>query len=221
MIGIVQDITARKRDEERQHLLIRELHHRVKNTLATVQAIVGSTARTSATIDEFYKAFVGRIVSMAHTHSLLTDDEWQRANLRDLLADELRPYDENGERVRLDGPAVELSSDLAVPIGMAIHELTTNAAKYGSLSQRGGRVEVGWTVERKEDGRRLRLQWVERGGPPVEPPQRQGFGSRLLQRVLTTQLQAEVSIDFEPEGLRLLMAAPLPDMPGFLNPLLA
>jgi two-component system, chemotaxis family, CheB/CheR fusion protein len=220
MIGVIQDITARKRDEERQNLLIRELHHRVKNTLATVQAIVGSTARTSASIDEFYKAFVGRIVSMAHTHSLLTEDEWQTASLRDLLADELRPYDESGGRIRLEGPPVELPSELAVPIGMAIHELTTNAAKYGALSQRGGRIEVTWAVDSANGKRRLRLHWTERGGPPVEPPKRQGFGSRLLQRVLTTQLQAEVTVDFAPEGLRLSMSAPLPDAPGFLNPLL-
>jgi PAS domain S-box-containing protein len=158
MTGVVQDITERKQVEERQSLLIRELHHRVKNTLATVQAIVGSTARTSSSIDEFYSAFVGRIVSLAHTHSLLTEDEWQTVALRKLLSDELRPYDEGGRRVALSGPDVELTSDLAVPIGMAIHELTTNAAKYGAFSRRGGRVEVRWDVATGDDGgRRLDL----------------------------------------------------------------
>jgi PAS domain S-box-containing protein len=217
MTGVVQDITERKQVEERQSLLIRELHHRVKNTLATVQAIVGSTARTSSTIDEFYSAFVGRIVSLAHTHSLLTEDEWQTVALRKLLADELRPYDEGGRRVALSGPDVELTSDLAVPIGMAIHELTTNAAKHGALSRRGGRVEVRWDVAMGGDGiRRLDLHWLERDGPPVEPPTKQGFGSRLLRRVLTTQLGANIKIAFEPEGLRLRIVAPLPNRPSFL-----
>jgi PAS domain S-box-containing protein len=216
MTGVVQDITERKQVEERQSLLIRELHHRVKNTLATVQAIVGSTARTSSSIDEFYQAFVGRIVSLAHTHSLVTEDEWQKVPLRKLLADELRPYDEGSRRVVLRGPDVELPSDLAIPIGMAIHELTTNAAKYGALSRRGGRVEVMWDIASGEDGeRRLELEWLERGGPPVEPPTRQGFGSRLLQRVLTTQLEANITVDFEAEGLRLRMIAPLPKRPSF------
>ncbi|MDF3060470.1 MAG: hypothetical protein K0S06_579 [Microvirga sp.] len=216
MIGVVQDITGRKQVEDRQSLLIRELHHRVKNTLATVQAIVGSTARTSSTIDDFYRAFVGRIVSLARTHSLLTEDEWQTVPLRKLLADELRPYDEGGRRILLQGPDIELRSDQAVPIGMAIHELTTNAAKYGALSRREGRVEVGWSVEAGHSGeRRLEFEWLEQGGPPVAPPKQQGFGSRLLQRVLTTQLQADIRIEFEPDGLRLRMTAPLPERPSF------
>jgi PAS domain S-box-containing protein len=217
MIGVVQDVSERKRDEERQSLLIRELHHRVKNTLATVQAIVGSTARAASTVDEFYSAFVGRIVSLAHTHSLLTDDEWQTVPLRQLLADELRPYDEGG-RIALQGPDVELPSDMAVPIGMAIHELTTNAAKYGALSRRTGRLEIAWDIGPGPDGgRRLAFAWSERGGPPVAAPKRQGFGSRLLQRVLTAQLEAEVDIAFPPEGLRLRMTAPLKERPRFLD----
>jgi two-component sensor histidine kinase len=210
MIGVVQDITERKHAEERQALLIRELHHRVKNTLATVQAIVGSTARTASTIDEFYQAFVGRIVSLAQTHTLLTEDYWQTASLHQLLKNELGPYDDEGvKRVTIEGPAVELTSDAAVPIGMAIHELTTNAAKYGALSD-GGCVEVRW--ELKEQGERpmLHFSWTESGGPPVKPPKRQGFGSRLLQRVLATQLQAEVHMDFAPEGLRFSIVMPVP-----------
>jgi PAS domain S-box-containing protein len=210
MIGVVQDITERKHAEERQALLIRELHHRVKNTLATVQAIVGSTARTASTIDEFYQAFVGRIVSLAQTHTLLTEDYWQTASLHQLLKNELGPYDDETEqRVVIEGPPVELTSDAAVPIGMAIHELTTNAAKYGALSD-GGHVEVRW--ELKENGGRpmLHFNWTESGGPPVLPPKRQGFGSRLLQRVLATQLQAEVQMDFAPEGLRFTIVMPVP-----------
>ncbi|HEX2555824.1 MAG TPA: CheR family methyltransferase [Microvirga sp.] len=209
MIGVVQDVTERKAAEERQALLIRELHHRVKNTLATVQAIVGSTARTASSIDEFYQAFVGRIVSLAQTHTLLTEDYWQTASLTQLLRNELGPYDEEDRRIEVDGPPVELNSEAAVPIGMAIHELTTNAAKYGALSDRG-RVEVRWALKGEPDRPMLHFAWTETGGPPVRAPTRQGFGSRLLQRVLATQLQAEVHMDFAPEGLRFSMIMPVP-----------
>ncbi|MFH6785023.1 MULTISPECIES: sensor histidine kinase [Methylobacterium] len=225
LIGVVADITDRRLAEERQSLLIRELHHRVKNTLATVQAIVGSTARTASSIDSFYEAFVGRIMSLAHTHSVLTEDVWQTASLRGLLENELRPYADgamqsgSGGRIELDGPAVDLPSEVAVPIGMAIHELTTNAAKYGALSNRNGRVRIRWSVEPGADRPRLRFHWQESGGPPVAPPTRQGFGSRLLQRVLTTQVQAEVATDYAPGGLTLTMLAPLPARNAALNPL--
>ncbi|MCF4124684.1 sensor histidine kinase [Methylobacterium sp. SyP6R] len=225
LIGVVADITDRTLAAERQSLLIRELHHRVKNTLATVQAIVGSTARTASSIDSFYEAFVGRIMSLAHTHSVLTEDVWQTASLRGLLENELRPYADgemragSGGRIELDGPAVDLPSEIAVPIGMAIHELTTNAAKYGALSNRSGRVRIRWSVEPGADRPRLRFHWQESGGPAVAPPTRQGFGSRLLQRVLTTQVQAEVATDYAPGGLVLTMLAPLPARNAALNPL--
>ena len=218
MTGVVQDITERKHAQGRQHLLIRELHHRVKNTLATVQAIVSSTARTASSIDEFYQGFVGRIVSLAHTHNLLTEDDWQKAPLDQLLRNELGPYDDGMDRrVRLDGPPVELPSEAAVPIGMAVHELTTNAAKHGALSRSGGRVNVTWTVETSGETPILEFTWVERGGPPVATPSRQGFGSRLLQRVLTTQLQAEVRMDYDPAGARFVMRVPLPKPTGPFN----
>lgn len=225
LIGVVADVTDRRLAEDRQNLLIRELHHRVKNTLATVQAIVGSTARNATSIESFYDAFVGRIVSLAHTHAVLTGATWQMAGLRDLLSNELKPYADgalDGEpdaRVTLIGPAVDLASEVAVPIGMAIHELTTNAAKYGALSTRAGRVAVTWAVEPDDACGTLLFAWVESGGPTVAPPTRQGFGSRLLQRVLTTQVRAEVTTDYAPEGFRLTMRAPLPARNDTLNPL--
>jgi PAS domain S-box-containing protein len=210
LVGVVADITERKLAQERQGLLIRELHHRVKNTLATVQALVGSTARSTTTVDEFYHAFSDRIVSLAKTHSLLTEDYWQMASLREILENELGPYDEDGgDRIRLSGPPLELSADLAVPTGMAIHELTTNAVKHGALSVPDGRVEVAWEVNALESGRKLHLEWVERDGPPVAEPTRRGFGSTLLQRVLTAQVQATIDIDYQPTGLRFTMDAPL------------
>jgi two-component sensor histidine kinase len=119
---------------------------------------------------------------------------------------ELRPYnDVRGQRIALNGPAVELPSDAAVPIGMAIHELTTNAAKYGALSVSRGRVSVSWEAEETDEGTRLKLVWEESGGPEVSAPTRQGFGSRLLHRVLATQLNAKVDMDFRPEGLRVAL----------------
>lgn len=204
------EIEERKQAQTQQSLLIRELHHRVKNTLATVQAVVGATARSALSIDDFYQAFVGRIISLANTHSLLTEALWQTASLREILEKELRPYnDTRGERVILNGPAVELPSEAAVPIGMAIHELTTNAAKYGALSVPSGKVFVSWEAEPAEDGTRLKLVWEERGGPAVSLPKRQGFGSRLLHRVLATQLNAKVEMDFNPSGLRVAIDAVL------------
>ncbi len=219
MAGVFQDITDRKHAEERQQLLIRELHHRVKNTLATVQAIVGSTARTATSIDEFYQGFVGRIVSLARTHNLLTEDLWQKAALEELVQTELGPYeDEARNRIIVEGPHVELPSEAAVPIGMAIHELTTNAAKHGALSTFGGQVEARWRIEPGMERPMLHFTWRENGGPRVTSPARQGFGSRLLQRVLTTQLQADVKMDFHEDGLHFTMILPIPGEPPLFNP---
>jgi two-component sensor histidine kinase len=213
------EIEERKQSQAQQSLLIRELHHRVKNTLATVQAVVGATARSTTNIDDFYEAFVGRIISLANTHSLLTEAVWQTASLTEILDKELSPYyDDTGVRISIEGPLVELPSEAAVPIGMAIHELTTNAVKYGALSVASGQVAVWWTSEPEDESIRLKLTWTERNGPPVSPPTRQGFGSRLLHRVLSTQLNAHVTMDFDKEGLRVSLDLVL-KQGGFLNPI--
>ena len=186
------------------------MHHRAKNTLATVQAIMSSTARTSTSIEDFQHAFVGRISTLARTHLLLTENLRQTASFEDLLRNELEAYADGSEdRIRLKGPAVELTSEIAVPLGMAIHELTTNAAKHGALSLIGGTVEVGWSVSIEAEGRKLHFQWVERNGPPVAPPAREGFGSRLLEKVLRAQTHAEVTADYDPAGLRIRVVLPL------------
>jgi two-component sensor histidine kinase len=203
-------LQERRQTEERQTLLIRELHHRVKNTLATVQALLGATARSTHSVDEFYRSFSDRVVSLAKTHNLLTEDYWQTASLQEILMNELGPYDDGtGRRIILHGPPVDLAADLAVPTGMALHELTTNAAKYGSLSVPEGRVEINWDIRRPIDRFYLHLEWIEQNGPPVEPPSYTGFGSTLLQRVLTTQCSAEIGFDFDPGGFRFVMNAPL------------
>jgi two-component sensor histidine kinase len=205
-------LAASRRIEERQALLVRELHHRVKNTLATVQALVGATGRSSGSFEEFYTSFSNRISSLAKTHNLLTEDYWQAAPLRDLALNELKPFAESRKpRFMLIGPPIELSADLAVPIGMALHELTTNAVRHGALSVPDGYVEVRWDIIADDGGRRLQLEWKERGGPPASPPTQEGFGSTLLRRVLPMQVNADVQIDFDAEGLRFRLQAPFVD----------
>ena len=209
-VNMLVDITDRKRAEEQQGLLVRELHHRVKNTLAMVQAITGSTARTTDNIEDFKTALFGRIQSLAKTHLLLSDEE-RAVNFAHILRSELDAFDDgSGKRIVLSGPEVPLTSQLAVSLGMAIHELTANAAKYGALSVYGGKVEVSWSVTIEATRRTLTFDWVESGGPPVTQPERHGFGSRLLGFVLPGQIQARSRVDFAPDGLRVQCALPLP-----------
>ncbi len=209
-INMLVDITERKRAEEQQALLIRELHHRVKNTLATVQAVMGSTARSAETIDEFKEALIGRIGSLARTHRLLAE-EGRTVDFGDILRNELGAFDDGSDgRVTLSGPPVEVTQQLAVSLGMAVHELTTNAAKFGALSVYGGKVDARWSVTIEATRRTLNFDWVESGGPPVSEPQRKGFGTRLLELVLPGQVQAETGIEYAPEGVRVHYAVPLP-----------
>jgi two-component sensor histidine kinase len=182
----------------------------VKNTLATVQAIMSSTARSSISMDEFQQSFTSRITSLAKTHSLLADNQRQAVSFKELLHAELEPYDDgSGKRIILDGPSIMLPSELAVPMGMAIHELTTNAAKHGALAEMGSSVVVHWKIIHGDSGRKLFWEWREHDGPPVKPPTREGFGSRLLNRVLTVQTGAEVTINYQPEGLHVVAILPL------------
>ncbi|WP_372423881.1 PAS domain-containing protein [Salinarimonas chemoclinalis] len=219
LVCVASDITEHKRAEERQALMVRELHHRVKNSLATVQAIANATARTATDIAAFREAFNARIVSLARTHTLLTENAWGVIPLRDLLVAELAPYESAGPlapggargapRVSMSGPDVALPSDVALSIGMAAHELVTNAVKYGSLSDSAGTLRVSWDVETRGGRRSLRLTWVERGGPPVRPPTRQGFGTRLLRHMLGGQFSSDVDMRFDPEGLTFTLDVPL------------
>ncbi|HEV8464030.1 MAG TPA: HWE histidine kinase domain-containing protein [Pseudolabrys sp.] len=209
-VNMLVDITDRKHAEERQVLLVRELHHRVKNTLATVQAIMGSTARAVDNIEDFKSALFGRIQSLSKTHLLLADDQ-RAVNFDHILRSELDAFDDGStKRIVLSGPEVPLSSQVALSLGMAIHELTTNAAKFGALSIFGGRVEVNWCVTIDATRHTLVFDWVESGGPPVVLPLRQGFGSRLLAFVLPGQIQAKTQIDYAPEGVRIRCTLPLP-----------
>ncbi len=196
--------------EERQHLMAREIHHRVRNTLATVQAMLGATARSATSIEEFHRSFSARIESLARTHTIITGHHRQAASLRDLLSLELEPFDNRDhQRVRLAGPDIQFSSGVTVPFGMALHELTTNAAKFGALSAAKGRVEVSWEVRSDAGDETLHLEWIEQDGPRVNEPTHQGLGSRLLNRVLTTQVGAIVKTEYRPDGLRCIVDMPL------------
>jgi two-component sensor histidine kinase len=205
-----QALAASRAAGERQALLVRELHHRVRNSLATVQGMLGATARTTGTVKEFYRSFSARISSLAKTQTLLTEDYWQTAPLRDLVLKELQPFTQNGHpRWVVDGPSVELAADLAVPLGMALHELATNAVRFGALSVPSGRVEVRWTLSHVDAVRKVELEWQERGGPFPKGPEREGFGSAVLRKVLPLQTDAEVEVWFDKPGLRCRIEVPL------------
>jgi PAS domain S-box-containing protein len=210
MTGVSLDITARKKADERQRLLLDELNHRVKNTLATVQSIAIQTSRTSDATS-FERAFLARIAALAQAHDLLTSVAWDGATLKDVIGRTLAPYvaDGQSDRVELAGPNVRLSPNAAVSLTMAFHELATNAGKYGSLSTVAGRVDVKWSVDSAIDPTSIDIDWRETGGPPVAPPTRRGFGSRLVETGLAREFDGRIDLTFAPEGVWCHMHLPL------------
>jgi PAS domain S-box-containing protein len=211
-MGVAFDITERKLWEERQRLLINELNHRVKNTLATVQSIAMQSFRdTGETGGSSFTAFQNRLFALARAHDILTRDNWEGAELREIVGEVVEPYcRQSGGRCDIDGPRVRLTPSMALALSMAVHELATNAAKYGSLSVPTGHVSISWTTMPGEP-RRLALVWQERGGPPVAPPTRRGFGTRLIERSLAQELAGDVSLAYVPTGVVCTIKAPLPE----------
>jgi PAS domain S-box-containing protein len=204
---IGRDISERKRAEQQRELLLAELSHRVKNTLATVLSVAQQSFSKAASLEEARDAFTGRIRALAHTHTRLAETSWNGVSLHALVADELAPYSgEDGTHARLSGPEIELDPKRAVMLGMAFHELATNAAKHGALSSSSGSVEIGWTIE---PGQLLVIRWLERGGPPVAAPKRSGFGTFLLRRVLPADLGASLTPEYNESGLRCEIIVPL------------
>ncbi len=203
------DVTDRVLYAARQRLLLDELNHRVKNNLAAVQSVAAMTARGSENLLAFQRDFQARLAALARTHDVLARNAWEATDLRALLSAALRPFGE--ERIALRGPEVMVSARQASALGIVAHELAANAAKYGALSTEGGRVEVTWDeVPGEGDRRALRFEWREVGGPAVAgPPERRGFGSRLIERSAATDLGGAVRLDFRPEGLRCSIEAPL------------
>ncbi|MBJ6124888.1 PAS domain-containing sensor histidine kinase [Microvirga splendida] len=208
--GIQREITERKRAEEQRTLLINELNHRVKNTLATVQSIAAQTLRNAGTALEAKEALEGRLMALARAHDVLTTESWEGAELKDVVAQAVEPYRALGEnRLTIDGPETRLSPRIALALSMALQELTTNAVKHGALSNATGKVDIVWDVVRGEAGSHLHLHWQESGGPTVQPPARQGFGSRLIERSLARELNGNVRIEFDPAGVLCTVDAPL------------
>jgi PAS domain S-box-containing protein len=206
---IARDITERRRNEEHRKLLVNELNHRVKNTLATVQSLAAQTFRGLNASQDFGR-FQSRLVALARAHDVLTRESWQGADLQEVLLATINPICvEPQQRVEASGPPIRLRPKMALALSMAFHELCTNAAKYGALTNDGGLIKVSWHVSDIESVSHLHLQWEEIGGPSVIVPARTGFGTRLLERALARELGGKVDLVFAPSGVRFHIEAPL------------
>jgi two-component sensor histidine kinase/CheY-like chemotaxis protein len=200
--GVTTDTTERKEAENRQSLLAREVDHRAKNALAVVQAIVRLARRDN--IADYVKAVEGRVAALAQTHELLSQARWEGADVLRLILEELAPYhSETHPRITAIGPAVTVSPETAQSIALAIHELATNAAKYGSLSHAAGRVDISWSSFESN----LCITWSESGGPAVTPPKTEGFGTKVLTS-MNGASRGGANFDWRPEGLRLTLQIP-------------
>ncbi|MET0293411.1 MAG: HWE histidine kinase domain-containing protein [Phenylobacterium sp.] len=202
VVGALLDITERKRLVEHQQLLINELNHRVKNTLATVQSILHQTLRRGHSPEELKALFTSRLLALSSAHDVLTRANWESADLRDIVTGALTPF-QAAERRRFEtrGPKVELAPGVALAIAMALHELATNAAKYGALSGLAGEVRLDWKLVGEPATPSVELVWREVGGPPVTAPAARGFGSRLLQQGLAAELGAPAQLEYRADGL--------------------
>jgi PAS domain S-box-containing protein len=207
-INMLVDITERKEAERQQKLLIDELNHRVKNTLATVQSLITQAARSTRDVDEFRKAVQGRILALSHAHDQLSERHWADAELSRLLRSGLEPYIAKGN-VRLSGEPIHVPPRVALMLSMAVHELATNAAKYGAWSSSDGRIDVSWAAKANGSAPRLRLCWREENGPPVAKPVHKGFGTRLLGHGIETELGGSALLEFAPTGVRCEIDVPL------------
>ena len=210
VLAVVLEITEHKLAEAHRELLLHELNHRVKNTLATVQSIASQTARGAATVDAFHKAFMARLMALSGTHNLLQVGDWHGALLRDVVLTELAPYQTDAARWTIEGADVLLEPNTALAFGMAIHELTTNAAKYGALSNANGRLNISWVAAAQTNGKALRFVWCETDGPPVQANRREGFGTRLITEGLALQLDGKIELEFKPEGVQCTIEVSLP-----------
>lgn len=205
------DLTKHKNDDAHSKMLINELNHRVKNTLSTVQSIVWQALRTSdpTTIQE---AIESRLLALSRSHDLLTRENWASAELRDILHDALEPFGVAGgraERIILVGESIRFPPNAALVFGIAFNELATNAVKYGALSNGSGSLNIQWKKVTTLKGKQLLLQWLEKDGPPVKPPSRKGFGSRVIEHGLAHELDGTVNLDYQPDGLVCTMTIPI------------
>lgn len=207
-IGMAMDMTETKAAEARQRLLINELNHRVKNTLASIQSIVRQTLRADETPVRVRERLIDRLLAMSAAHDVLTRESWEGAALDDIVRQGVAPFIDDREpgRVSIDGPSLRVGASTALSLALAVHELATNAAKYGALSTPAGKVAIAWD-QAGEDG--AILTWAERDGPPVTPPDRKGFGTRLLDRGLSADLGGQPKLTFAVEGVRAVLPVKL------------
>lgn len=209
-LGINVDVTDGQLAAERTRLLLRELNHRVKNTLAMLQSLARQTLRQTSDPVEFMDAFAGRLQSLSEAHGLLSDHEWGVIHLKMLLQKQIAPYAMDYEgQIEIHKDEVELGPDQAVGLGLVLHELATNARKYGALSVRSGKVVITARVLNEEDQRVLNMTWHEVGGPPVDPVGRRGFGSVLIERSLDKILGSSVHVEYLPKGVTAVIRMPL------------
>ena len=207
---IAQNISDRKHSDALRTLMVDELNHRVKNTLAEVQSIAAQSLKGASDVGR-RETFEFRLVALSRTHDLLARESWENVSLRELVLQQLEPYRaENGTSFAVEGPDLGLWPKAALTLGMAFHELATNAAKYGAFSKPAGQVQVTWHVLRASKSSTLRLKWEETGGPPVEKTERKGFGSTLIERGVSLELDGEVRVDFDSGGVVCTMEIPLP-----------
>jgi two-component sensor histidine kinase len=205
-LTVAQDVTDQKAHEEQIHLLMSEINHRAKNMLSLVQAIARQTAARDH--EDFIERFTERIQALAANQDLLVQDEWQGVDVKDLVRAQLAHFaDPVGSRIAVQGPAVRLNSAAAQAIGLALHELATNAGKYGALSVDAGRVEVGWRL----DGNIFAMSWTESKGPPVSQPKRRGFGSTVVDPMVRQTVNGDVHLDFIPSGVVWNLTCPAAD----------
>jgi two-component sensor histidine kinase len=205
-VGTVQDITERKEREEKEHLLMREINHRAKNMLSVVDAIAHQTATRNP--EDFIERFSERIQALSANQDLLVRNEWKGVEIADLARAQLAHFaDLIGSRIAVHGPKLRLRAASAQAIGLALHELATNAGKYGALSTDAGRVDVRWRTE----GDTFAMSWTERDGPPTSAPKRRGFGTIVMEAMAERSVGGKVDLNYEPSGLTWRLTCPAPN----------
>jgi PAS domain S-box-containing protein len=216
MVSIVTDVTDRKAAEEHIEFLMHEISHRSKNLLMVIQSIARRTARTAGSLEDFERRFERRLQGLAASHDVLVSKNWQGAPLASLVRQQLVPFAEiQGSRIELAGPDVVVTAEAAQALGLAIHELATNAIKYGALSVPAGKVSVSWALQGDAGAARaLSLNWVEQGGPRVTPPQRKGFGHVVIGEMVERSLNGKVAMEFAAEGLNWSVSIPATNLVG-------
>jgi PAS domain S-box-containing protein len=206
-VSVYRDVSERRRAQERQRFLLAELSHRSKNLLAVIQSLASRTIRSVGSLEEFEQSFMQRLKGIAASQDVLVHQNWSGGDLRDLVTRQLALFGAmSDERISIAGPAATLEADPLQAIGLALHELATNAAKYGSLSTPTGHVAVTWAID--DATGHLNIDWIERGGPPVSPPQRTGFGTLVLDRMVSSTVEGSVRLTYEPSGFEWRLTIP-------------